>query len=219
MTAAAREDFERRLTALLDALRARPSTETVTNPYRGNAGRLRLGNLRRYLESVAAHGPPLALVGEAPGYRGCAVTGVPLTSRQLFTTDLGRWGLFAGAGFVAEEALGAPWAEASATVVWRSVAALLPAPPLLANAFPFHPHPPGNRAANRPLRAGELAEGRAYLAETLALFPRITILAMGRQAARALHSLGAQPLACLRHPAHGGATAFATGFAAEVRSL
>ena len=202
------------LDAYLALLAGRPESPVVANPYRGRAGARRLQNLRRYLQAVAGAGAAVALVGEAPGYRGCAVTGIPFTSRAVLAADLGRWGLFAPAGYAADASLG-PWrAEATAAVVWRLVPHLLPGPPLLANAFPFHPHPAGRLDANRGLTACELAEGAEYLRRLLALLPGVAVVAVGRQSARALVLAGAAPAAVVRHPAHGGAAAFAAGLAA-----
>jgi uracil-DNA glycosylase len=228
--------------ALLDTLAARPDSAAVGNPYRGPLGEVRLQNLRRYLEAagvphgVAAHGSAggaadgtvIALVGEAPGYRGCAVTGVPFTSRQVLLGDAGRWGLFAPRAFVAHEDLGSPWAEATATLVWRHLPvamAGLAGPPLLWNAVPFHPRPPrptldpsddrgASRApdpaaeGNRSPTTAEVAEGASYLRALLHLVPGVRPIAVGQVAARAIAQLGISPLAVLRHPAHGGATAF-----------
>jgi uracil-DNA glycosylase len=186
----------------------------VANPYRGAAGAARLANLRRYLDVAGGCGAATILVGEAPGYRGCAVTGIPFTSRRLLVTDLGRWGLFAGARFEAGEWLGRPHSEATASIVWRHVPRLLPAPPLVWNAFPFHPHPPGDAGHNRPLDARELEEGLGYLQLFLRAFPDARPIAVGRRAAEALARLGRPPDLILRHPARGGAMAFARGLAA-----
>jgi hypothetical protein len=205
--------------SFLAQLASRPSSATVANQYAGAAGEPRLDNLRRYLEHVLAIGPSAVLIGEAPGYRGSAVTGVPLTSRSLLASDIGHWQLFAGCGFEVGDALGAPATEITATVVWRAATQYLPRPHLAWNAFPFHPHPAGASAANRSLTAAELREGAGFLREFLSLAPHVPVMAMGRQAAAALAALGVTPVACLRHPAHGGATAFTTGFAAAARLL
>ena len=44
---------------------------------------LRRANLRCYLRAMAERMPDTLLVMEAPGYRGCRLTGVPVTSRKL----------------------------------------------------------------------------------------------------------------------------------------
>ena len=212
--------------ALLEALAGRAETADVANPYAGGAGgEWRRRNLARYLEAVTGGGaeaPGVALIGEAPGYRGCAVTGIPFTSRQVLSGSAGRWGLFAPAGYVAGEALGRPWAEATATIVWRHLPGALgdlPRPPLLWNAYPFHPRPRGRPEGNRGLTAAEAAEGSGYLELVLGLCPGARPVAVGRAAALALAHLGVAPLAVLRHPAHGGAAAFAAGLAAVARTL
>jgi uracil-DNA glycosylase len=207
------------LDAYLAGLAARADTPRVSSPYRGPQGNTRLDNLRTYLQIAAVGEPAVALVGEAPGYRGCAVTGIPFTSRSVLAADLGRWGLFAGAAFQSGEALGAWRGEATATVVWRCVAALLPRPPLVGNAFPFHPHPGDRASANRGLTAAELVEGVIHLRRLLALVPGVRSIAVGRRAEQALRLAGAVPIAVVRHPAHGGAAAFAAGLAGAAARL
>jgi hypothetical protein len=208
---------------LLEALAQRPASTGVANPYAGPGASARLRNLRAYLGAVAGGfetgGPRVLLVGEAPGYRGCAVTGVPFTSRQVLASgvEVGRWGLFPAGEFEAGEALGRPWAEATATLVWRHLPgalASLPGPPLLWNAFPFHPYAlveGGEGGTNRGLARAEREEGVRYLRLVLDLFPGGRAVAVGRVAAGALARVGVRPLAVLRHPAHGGATRFAEG--------
>jgi len=208
----------RRLDAFLEALAARPPAPAVANPYGGAAGARRRHNLRTYLTRVAALSPTVALVGEAPGYRGCAVTGVPFTSRRVLATGGGAWGLF-GAGYVTDAGLGQPWTEATATIVWRHLPLALAAPPVTWNAFPFHAHPPGAPGGNRRPTAPEVAEGAAYLRLALDLVPGLRPIAVGRVAALALADLGVTPLAVLRHPAHGGGARFAAGLAAAAAAL
>ena len=99
------------------------------------------GRLARYLEARAT--APVLLVGEAAGYRGARVSGIPFTSeRQL-----------AGSG---------P-AEATATIVHRVLAELgLEDAVLLWNVVPTHPGTPTSN--RRPTRA-EVAAGRPFLDE------------------------------------------------------
>lgn len=139
--------------------------------------------LAAYLEERA--GAPLLLVGEAPGYRGARVSGLPFTSERQI----------AGAG---------P-AEATATIVQRALADLAAGDGvLLWNVVPTHPHRPGEPASNRPPTRGEIEQGRQFLA---ALARGRRVVAVGRVAQRALRC------AHLRHPSHGGAAAFRAGLA------
>jgi uracil-DNA glycosylase len=127
------------------------------NFYRyGTGAALRRRRLQEYLERGT--GSELLLVGEAAGYRGARVSGIPFTSERQLT--------------------GRGPAEASATIVQRALAELgLEA--LCWNVVPTHPGTP--RSNRRPTRA-EVAAARPFL-EEMAHGRRI--LAVGRLAAEA----------------------------------
>lgn len=152
------------------------------NFYRLGAGAVRRRErLRRYLESRA--GAPLLLVGEAPGYRGARISGIPFTSERQLS--------------------GRGPAEATATVVHRVLAELgLADAVLLWNVVPAHPHLPGRPWSNRRPTRAEIDAGLPFLAE---LARGRTVVPIGRVAGAAL---GLDPI---RHPAHGGAAAFREG--------
>jgi hypothetical protein len=104
---------------------------------------------------------PVLLVGEAPGYRGARVSGVPFTSERQLT--------------------GSGPAEATATIVHRALGELgLEEQVLLWNVVPTHP---GTESANRPPRRAEIVAGLEF-AERLGGGRHVT--AVGRIAARAL---------------------------------
>jgi uracil-DNA glycosylase len=150
------------------------------NFYRdGDGAETRRSRLLSYLRAKA--NAPLLLVGEAPGYRGARVSGIPFTSERQLT----------GTGPV----------EASATIVHRVLAELeLEEHVLLWNAVPTHP---GTATSNRRPRAAEIAAGRPFLRE-LAAGRRV--IAVGRVAERVLD--GAP---YVRHPSQGGAAEFRAG--------
>lgn len=147
------------------------------NFYRdGEGAATRRERLRAYLE--ARRDAPVLLVGEAPGYRGARVSGVPFTSeRQLSGTGP---------------------AEASATIVRRVLAELGAEERVLCwNVVPTHP---GTERSNRRPTAAEIRGGRPFL-DALAAGRRT--VPVGRLAHAALGG------DYVRHPSHGGATAFA----------
>jgi uracil-DNA glycosylase len=146
------------------------------NQYR--ASPLRRERLASYLESRRS--APVLLVGEAAGYRGARVSGLPFTSERQLT--------------------GTGPAEATATIVHRVLAELgLTDGVLLWNLVPTHPHRRGDPSTNRPPTRAEIAAGRAFLAEVAV---GRHVLAVGRLAQAAL---GAP---YVRHPSHGGARGF-----------
>jgi len=110
------------------------------NFYRdGERAALCCERLLAYLEAHAD--APILLVGEAPGYRGARVSGVPFTSERQLT--------------------GTGPAEATATIVHRVLAELgIEEQVLLWNLVPTHPG--GERSNRRPTRA-ELEAGRPFL--------------------------------------------------------
>ena len=152
------------------------------NFYREGGGAAR--RRERLLAYLAARAESrMLLVGEAAGYRGARVSGVPFTSERQLTGS--------GPG------------EATATIVHRVLAELgLEERVLLWNVVPTHPHvvhrPDTNR---RPTRA-EIEAGLPFL-ERLASGRRV--IAVGRLAEGVL----GRP--AVRHPSHGGARDFRAG--------
>ena len=66
----------------LERLAAGGSGPNSVNPFDRSRGdnAVRRRNLTRYLEQLSERRPATLLVGEAPGYRGMAITGVPFTN-------------------------------------------------------------------------------------------------------------------------------------------
>ena len=139
---------------------ARAEIGATFNFYRdGDGAAARRERLRAYLE--ARRDAPLLLVGEAAGYRGARISGIPFTSERQLT--------------------GTGPAEASATIVHRVLAELgLEETVLLWNVVPTHP---GTASSNRPPRAAEITAGLPFARE-LARGRRV--IAVGRCAEAAL---------------------------------
>ena len=148
-----------RMEELIERL-ARARIGATFNFYRdGEGAGVRRERLRAYLES--RRDAPLLLVGEAAGYRGARVSGIPFTSERQLT--------------------GTGPAEASATIVHRVLAELgLEDSVLLWNVVPTHP---GTESSNRPPRRDEIVGGLSFARE-LARSRRV--IAVGRLAEAAL---------------------------------
>ena len=145
--------------SLIDRIAAARIGRTY-NFYRDGAGAAtRRDRLAAYLESRGD--AAFLLVGEAPGYRGARVSGVPFTSERQLT--------------------GVGPAEATATIVHRILDELgLAQQVLLWNVVPTHP---GTAFSNRVPTSLEVAEGVVFARE---LARGRQVLAIGRVAARAL---------------------------------
>jgi uracil-DNA glycosylase family 4 len=132
----------------------------TTNFYReGEGAARRRARLAAYIDARAA--APLLLVGEAPGYRGARVSGIPFTSERQLT--------------------GSGPAEATATIVLRVLTELgLADRVLLWNVVPTHP---GTPSSNRPPTRAEVAAGLPFAEE---LAEGRHVIAVGRVAAAAL---------------------------------
>jgi uracil-DNA glycosylase len=186
---------------LITALAAVAPTQTLGNPFRD--ARL-ANNLKLYLNYLDSRPTHLALIGEAAGHRGCALTGMAFTSPEtlrdsrndFFTTCRDR--MFRQ-GDVFEPSGRFVWGVADAHGVM----------PLLWNALPLHPHQPGQPRTNRTPTRAELELGEPFLTRVLDIFRPKVIVAVGRKAE---HSLGrlfpGLKFRVVRHPSMGGSTLF-----------
>jgi len=178
----------------------------VNNFYAAKRTNAQRHNLQHYLQQLRRREPALLLVGEAPGYNGCRLTGVPFSSEGLIAEGVLGGALFTAAnGYrVARE----PFTrEQSAAIVWEVLQAHRTAA-LCWNAFCFHPYKPGIPDSNRKPSTKEIESAAPFLRALLALFPSVTtVVAVGNCAEAALDRLGI-PHTKVRHPAHGGKPKF-----------
>lgn len=200
------------INALVRQLAELPTQDGLFNPYApldDPQAAIRRANLTRYLSDMLRRRPGVLLLAEAPGYRGCALSGIPVTSERIMLRGIARWGLF-GEGYRATS--GHPYgvAETTATILWGALEQFAPQPPLIWNALPLHPHQPARLQSNRAPGAKERRMGIPILLQTIALFTPQTILAVGRTAQRTLDEIGL-PYIPLRHPSQGGKAEFVRG--------
>jgi hypothetical protein len=177
-------------------------------------GALRLANLRRYLELTS--GATTLLVGEAPGWRGATITGVPFMSLRELSA---RPGLLTGApegdGFLLPAAPAPAW-ELSASIVQKALRGWA-VQPVNWPIYPNHPFQAPDRATNRPPRVPEVQAGSRIALELAHALGVGRVVAIGRKAERALAAAGVEAVA-VRHPAQGGAALFAAQMAVIARS-
>lgn len=200
-------------TLIRDLSQARLSGDVCNEYAPGDANNaIRRANLRLYLREMAAREPRTLLVMEAPGYRGCRLTGIPVTSRKILLEGAPALRIFGDeAGFrdVADAGFERFYGEQSATIVWGALSQL-GALPMIWNTFPFHPHQAGRPLSNRRPRKAETALGAVFLKRVLSLWRFRRVAAVGNVAYQTLGDLGVH---CrkLRHPAHGGKNEFVAG--------
>lgn len=200
------------LSDLIDRLGALPASDRVFNPYAppdDPAAAIRRANLARYLEIMQERQPRLALIFEAPGYRGCALTGIPVMSERIMLRGIEKWSLF-GAGYHPTSGQAGGVAEMTATILWEALIAHLAQPPLIWNSVPLHPHQPGQRRSNRTPTTDEIRMGQPFIEAVLSLYPIQTVAAVGRKAQFALEEMGIMAVP-LRHPSQGGKAGFISG--------
>jgi len=198
-------------------LQETPTGENVINFYAAGRTNIQRHNLQCYLQQLRALRPRILLVGEAPGYNGCRLTGVPFSSEAIVAE-----GVLDGALFTAESGYRTsrePYVrEQSAAIVW-GVLQYHQQAALCWNAFCFHPHKPGTPDTNRKPSLREIMNAAPFLKDLLALFPSVTtVVAVGNSAETALSHLGI-PHVKVRHPAHGGKPSFVTGMEAVLKCL
>jgi hypothetical protein len=201
-----------KLRAFVEELANTEVTPNVYNQYSYDykESSIRRDNLLIYLQEMSKIKPKILLVGEAVGYRGSRLTGVPFTSEHLLVNNINGLDLFGkkkGYRLVSEK--DKLIKEATATIIWSTLVKyeLI----MLAwNAFPFHPYKEGNKGSNRTPIKKELQIGEKSLMKIIEMFNIDQVVAMGNKAEESLSKLG---ISCIkvRHPAQGGKNQFEEG--------
>jgi uracil-DNA glycosylase len=192
----------RSIRRFVDSLAAFSTCKTLVNPYRLACCRQ---NLETYLAALlnwpySGH----LLIGEAPGERGCARTGIPFTDERMLRSGSHP---FLKSLRPAVRVSGST-AENTAGIVWNHLCDcdLLPA---FWNAVPFHPcYATG---ANRMPTRVEVEAGHLFLKQLLSLLSPRWVIAVGRTAETSLLKIGMINFQTVRHPSHGGKREYIAG--------
>ncbi len=190
---------------VLTLLSGYPTSATVNNPY--SSPRL-VNNLKRYFDALISY--PYSddlLVGEAPGYAGCALTGIAFTSERLITSSSHPF-LTSLRPHLSCTGI---QTEKTATMVWKHLVGGKKVPALW-NAFPFHPHPLGKPRKNRKPTVAEAMFGATILSQIINILTPKRVFAIGRVAEAALSTyFPGIAVDYIRHPSNGGLSAFVSG--------
>ena len=196
--------------AFVDRL-ASVEISSVFNPYRDHceihdlvdAPRIRRHNLEAVLGARREASVESIWFGRDLGYRGGRRTGLALTDEvAMFSVACGS----NKSTEIARATHGSPVAERTAAVIW-SLINRLRQPPMLWNAFPFHPHEPGSPFTNRAHNIRERRETAWAIEALIERFDKPRLIAIGNDASKALSDLGfAHETA--RHPSYGGQREF-----------
>lgn len=183
----------------------------IRNPYRNDICRY---NLLHYLRHLEINKVDIMLIGEAPGYRGCALTGIPFTDEvQLKYSGnnyaIGTWLRPNETGNTSERSASAMWSALRRYHIT----------PLMWNVFPFHPYKADKMTSNRPPTQIELCEGIKYVNALISIFAikESQIFTIGKKAKVALGLTDDNH--CIRHPANDYKKEFHPQFELKIGKL
>lgn len=202
-----------RIRLFIEELSKEESTPILTNVYSPVMSQSEIcrENLYNYLQRIMNNNSKVMLIGEAPGYHGCRLSGIAFTSEDKFTEDIipGIMGKDLGYKIYSK---GKPEREFSASTVWPKLKDwyfLHASVPLLWNICPFHPHKENDFMSNRTPRKKEIERGIKYFLELVDIFEIQHIGCIGRKSYNTIKTMGINTsIEYLRHPSCGGKTEF-----------
>ena len=191
-----------KLDQFFEKLEKRAHKNCSFNPYKNKAV---LQNLEKYLTILyEQYFDGVMLVAEAPGYSGCAITGIPFTtvkilkdtSHKILQQDFYK---------------GKEYSDISGQVIWEYIQNKEKLP-LFWNAFCFHPYQKYKTKSNRKPNILEMQEGRWYIEELVQIFQPKLIAGIGRVGQQSLQNIYPnKEIEYIRHPSHGGKKEFIAG--------
>lgn len=189
---------------LLESLSGRESSDIVFNQYQDEVIR---NNLKLYFNYLIQNKHDVLMMGEAPGYRGCRLTGIPFTSGVVIKNAKHKFFKEIGSEIKLHQVV----SENTATILWDFLGNDRPVP-ILWNAFPFHPHERGMLESNRKPDVQELKEGKKYLKIVYDIFKPKKLCSLGRVGEITLRGLfPSEEIIYIRHPSRGGKKSFING--------
>jgi len=189
----------------LEKLAQRAHRRQCHNPYRNPD---LAENLYQYLLAVnKLNQQPILLVGEALGFKGGRLTGIPFSCGDIFT----RFNHPLLTELKPKLSLTSQESENTATMVWEYLTEKQQTP-LFWNAFPFHPYQYRRPKSNRAPSAKEIQQGSLYLKQLAEIFRPAVIAGIGRKGQScAQQTFPERTIDCIRHPSFGGKQKFISG--------
>ena len=186
------------------------SLPNVFNPYRDTcpifdvegASEIRKTNLINLLRAARKQNVTSIWIARDLGYRGGRRTGLALTDEHHLPIMAS---MFGGID-LKRTTVGPPVKERTASTIWN-VVERIGLPIFMWNAFPFHPHTPGEPMSNRCHRMSERQHTSWVLNEILGFLQPDKVYSIGGDAKKCLATLGVQTTV-FRHPSYGGQTEF-----------
>ena len=202
----------KKIDSFINSLIQEKNTHEYTNQYSEETenNHVTSNNLKLYLEYIYKRKPKYLFVGEAPGYKGCRITGIPFTSEYILTHNFNN-GIFGKENGYQIINHNKPNKEPTATIIWE-VFNKKEIIPCFWNAFPFHSFKNGNCNSNRKPEGNELEIGKKYLEELIDILDikRENVIAIGNTSYKLLKKDNVNCLK-LRHPSNGGKQEFILG--------
>jgi hypothetical protein len=170
---------------------------------RPDAPKRRAAILSKILESATSQPVEALWIGRDLGYRGGRRTGLALTDDAHIENHGKRWNLS-----IERPTYGDVISERTAAVIWDQLNKIN-SRIFLWNAFPLHPHEPGNPFTNRQHNSHERKAGEKLLKELIVLLRPTRIIAIGNDAAKVAGGVTDDiPVIPVRHPSYGGQNQF-----------
>jgi hypothetical protein len=172
---------------LLKDLKEQESCDTIFNQYSGEES-IPYHNLNIYLNTVSCFKIKSLFIDLSPGYKDCAVTGIPLTNEFILFNHQSGCPLFNYKYGYKKNLKCNLLPDFSSTLFWTDVN-MIDKTPLLWYCYPFHSHLKYDLQSNRSPSQGELLTGMTYLIKILEIFKPERIFALGNTVSEHVNEL------------------------------
>lgn len=185
------------LNELLQNLKSQKHSDTIFNQYKSEES-IPYHNLKIYLTMASCFKIKSLFIDISPGYKNCAVTGIPITNEFILFNNQSGCPLFGYKYGYKKNNNCNTLPDISTTLFWTDVNKIDKAP-LLWNCYPFHSHLKFDSQSNKMPSKSELQFGINYLFSIIEIFKPERIYALGKTVSDHLNELSIKHIK-LRHP-------------------